>query len=71
MPYHASQMYSRNVASLLGLLITKEGKLNIDMTDDVVRGTVITKDGEIVHEQTRKLVAVEGAPPPRAPAGAV
>src|SRR5437879_334041 len=71
MPYHASQMYSRNVASLLGLLITKEGKLNIDMTDDVVRGTVITKDGEIVHEQTRKLVAVEGAPPPRTPAGAV
>src|SRR5881296_2505670 len=54
MPYHASQMYSRNVASLLGLMITKEGKLNLDMNDDVVKGTVITKDGEIVHEQTKK-----------------
>src|SRR5213083_2308752 len=54
MPYHASQMYSRNVASLLALMITKEGKLNLDMNDDVVKGTVITKDGEIVHEQTKK-----------------
>src|SRR2546425_629835 len=56
MPYHASQMYSRNVASLLGLLITKEGKLNIDMSDEVIRGTVITKDGEVVHDATRKAI---------------
>jgi H+-translocating NAD(P) transhydrogenase subunit alpha len=62
MPYHASQMYSRNIQSLLGLLITKEGKLNLDMNDDVIKGTVITKDGEVVHEATRKLVSrVEGA----------
>src|SRR5438445_530277 len=61
MPYHASQMYSRNVASLLGLMITKEGKLNLDMTDEVIKGTVITKDGEVVHEQTKKLVAEKAA----------
>ncbi|HEY8786167.1 MAG TPA: Re/Si-specific NAD(P)(+) transhydrogenase subunit alpha [Candidatus Limnocylindria bacterium] len=62
MPYHASQMYSRNIQSLLGLMITKEGKLNLDMNDDVIKGTVITKDGEVVHEATRKLVSgVEGA----------
>src|SRR5439155_421088 len=41
MPYHASQMYSRNIASLLALMITKEGKLNLDMNDDVIKGTVI------------------------------
>jgi NAD(P) transhydrogenase subunit alpha len=72
MPYHASQMYSRNIQSLLGLMITKEGKLNLDMSDDVIKGTVITKDGEVVHEATRKLVSgVEGAEPPRktVPAG--
>jgi NAD(P) transhydrogenase subunit alpha len=72
MPYHASQMYSRNVQSLLGLMITKEGKLNLDMNDDVIKGTVITKDGEVVHEATRKLVlGVEGAEPLRktVPAG--
>jgi NAD(P) transhydrogenase subunit alpha len=67
MPYHASQMYSRNIQSLLGLMITKEGKLNLDMNDDVIKGTVITKDGEVVHEATRKLVepGVAGAEPPR------
>jgi len=71
MPYHASQMYSRNIASLLALMVTKEGKLNLDMNDDVIKGTVITKDGEVVHEQTKKAVAVEGAPPPRTPTPAI
>jgi NAD(P) transhydrogenase subunit alpha len=56
MPYHASQMYSRNIQSLLGLMITKEGKLNLDMNDDVIKGTVITKDGDVVHEQTKKVL---------------
>jgi NAD(P) transhydrogenase subunit alpha len=59
MPYHASQMYSRNVQSLLGLFVTKEGKLNLDMNDDVIKGTVITKDGEVVHEQTKKAVEAQ------------
>ena len=57
MPYHASQMYSRNIQSLLGLLITKDGKLNLDMNDDVIKGTVITKDGDVVHEATKKAIA--------------
>jgi NAD(P) transhydrogenase subunit alpha len=62
MPYHASQMYSRNIQSLLGLLITKEGKLNLDMKDDVIKGTVITKDGEVVHEQTKKVLEPQKVP---------
>jgi NAD(P) transhydrogenase subunit alpha len=62
MPYHASQMYSRNIQSLLGLLITKEGKLNLDMNDDVIKGTVITKDGEVVHEQTKKVLEPQKVP---------
>jgi NAD(P) transhydrogenase subunit alpha len=62
MPYHASQMYSRNIQSLLGLMITKEGKLNVDMSDEVIRGTVITKDGEVVHEQTRKVLDAQKVP---------
>jgi NAD(P) transhydrogenase subunit alpha len=68
MPYHASQMYSRNIQSLLGLMITKDGKLNLDMNDDVLKGTVITKDGEVVHDQTRKALGepgVTGAESPR------
>jgi len=62
MPYHASQMYSRNIQSLLGLMLTKEGKLNLDMNDDVIKGTVITKDGEVVHEQTRKVLEPQKVP---------
>ena len=62
MPYHASQMYSRNIASLLGLMLTKEGQLNIDMKDDVIKGTVITHGGEIVHEQTRKVMEPQKVP---------
>jgi len=62
MPYHASQMYSRNIQSLLGLLITKEGKLNLDMNDDVIKGTVITKDGDVVHEQTKKILTPQKVP---------
>jgi len=62
MPYHASQMYSRNVASLLGLMLTKEAKLNLDMSDEVIRGTVITKDGEVVHDQTRKVLEPQKVP---------
>jgi len=62
MPYHASQMYSRNIQSLLALMITKEGKLNLDMNDDVIKGTVITKDGEIVHEATQKAIEPQKVP---------
>ncbi len=62
MPYHASQMYSRNIQSLLGLMLTKEGKLNLDMNDDVIKGTVITKDGEVVHEQTKKVLEPQKVP---------
>jgi NAD(P) transhydrogenase subunit alpha len=62
MPYHASQMYSRNIQSLLGLMINREGKFNLDMNDDVIKGTVITKDGEIVHEATRKAIEPQKVP---------
>ncbi len=71
MPYHASQMYSRNVASLLGLLLTKDGRLNLDLGDEVIKGTVITHDGAVVHEPTKKVVTVDEAAPPRTPAAAV
>src|SRR5438045_5056450 len=57
MPYHASQMYSRNIQSLLGLMITKEGKLTLDMNDDVITGTLTTQDGHAAHEATRKAIA--------------
>lgn len=51
MPYHASQLYSRNVNALLGVLV-KDNALTLDMDDEIVRGTTIVHDGQIVHKPT-------------------
>ena len=51
MPYHASQLYSRNVQALLEALI-KDGALDLDPADDIARGTTIVRAGEIVHQPT-------------------
>ena len=47
MPLHASQMYSRNVASFLGLLV-KDGSLHIDFEDEIVRDTCVTHEGRVL-----------------------
>jgi len=66
-PYHASQMYSRNIMAFLQDL-TKEGQIQLDKADECVTGTVITEGGEIVHARTREtmnlepLAAAEGSP---------
>jgi NAD(P) transhydrogenase subunit alpha len=43
LPLHASMMYSRNMHSLLKLMINKEGQLNLDFEDDIIRDTCITR----------------------------
>lgn len=43
LPFHASQMYSRNMHSLLKLMINKEGKMHLDFEDDIIRDTCITR----------------------------
>ena len=52
MPVHASQMYAKNIQNLLDLLI-KGGGFAPDYEDEIVKGTVITRNGEIVHEMTQ------------------
>src|SRR5215211_4213058 len=61
MPVHASQMYAKNIQNLLDLLI-KNGKLDPDFEDEIVKGTVITRGGDIVHEMTRQRVAELASP---------
>jgi NAD(P) transhydrogenase subunit alpha len=61
MPFHASQMYSRNIASLLGLMLKKDGTFAVDMNDEVVKGTVITQSGNVVHEATQKAMGATPA----------
>ena len=62
-PYHASQMYARNVTSFL-LHLTKEGKLQLNLQDEIMRETLLTHDGEIVNARVReffKLPALQTA----------
>jgi NAD(P) transhydrogenase subunit alpha len=48
LPVHASQMYSKNVQTLLGHFV-KEGVFNLDFEDDITKGTVVTYQGAIVN----------------------
>ncbi len=55
-PYHASQMYARNVAALLKHLV-KDGQLNLDLNDEITRETLVARDGAIVHPKVQQLLA--------------
>jgi NAD(P) transhydrogenase subunit alpha len=55
LPYHASEMYSRNLFNLLKPALAK-GDLAIDWSDEVFAGCVLTHDGQIKHEATRKTI---------------
>ncbi len=57
-PYHASQMYSKNVVNLLGLMV-KDGKLNTETEDEVVVGTLVSRGGAVVHPRVVELLAQE------------
>lgn len=54
-PYHASQMYSRNIASFLQDLV-KNGQLTLSMEDECVAGTLITHGGQVVHPRIKDLM---------------
>jgi len=53
-PYHASQMYAKNVATFL-LYMVKDGKLQINPEDEIVRETLLTQGGEIVSARLREI----------------
>src|ERR1700754_3490438 len=55
MPSDASKMYGKNVLNFLQLIITKEGQINLNWEDDLVKGSCITRDGEVVHERVIQL----------------
>jgi NAD(P) transhydrogenase subunit alpha len=55
MPVHASQLYSKNVSTLL-LLLVKGGALSLDFNDEIVKGACVTHGGEIVNPRAKELV---------------
>jgi len=54
MAEHASQLYARNVMSLLELMTGDEGALTLDFEDAIIAGACITRGGEIVHEGAKR-----------------
>lgn len=60
MPVHASQMYSRNVHTLLSHLI-KDNTPILDFSDEITRETCITHEGEVKHEPTKAALGAVGA----------
>ena len=53
--YHTSEMFSRNVAALLGEMLNK-GELNIDSDDEVIAGTMLTHEGKIMNQHVNDLL---------------
>src|SRR5215218_6550558 len=58
MAAHASQLYAKNVENLLKLLVSDEGRLNLDFDDEIVAGACLTHDGEIRNERAREAAGV-------------
>lgn len=59
MSFHASQMFSKNVERFL-FHLTDENGFKMDMSDEITSGSLVTKDGEIIHAMTKKLMAQGG-----------
>ncbi len=58
MPSDASKLYGKNVLNFLQLIIDKEGNLNLNFEDDLVKGTCIATGGEVTNERVKQLADV-------------
>jgi proton-translocating NAD(P)+ transhydrogenase subunit alpha len=56
-PYHASQLYSRNLSAFL-LHLVQEGKLKLNLEDEIIRSTLVTRQGEIVNPRVREFYSL-------------
>jgi len=57
----ASQLYAKNLLAFLGLIIDKEKQLRIDTADEIVKATLLTRDGAVVHPQLAAAAPAAGA----------
>jgi NAD(P) transhydrogenase subunit alpha len=61
-PYHASQMYGSNIASFLKLMV-KNGELNMNREDEIIRETLVTHGKEVVNPRVAELLGLTAAAP--------
>jgi len=57
-PYHASQMYAKNLATFLEHLLDKEGRLVVDTNDEITAGTLLCQGGDVVHPRLREILGM-------------
>jgi NAD(P) transhydrogenase subunit alpha len=56
-PYHASEMFAKNISTFL-LNLVDDGKLNFNLDDEIIRDTLVTRDGEIVNARVREILGL-------------
>lgn len=56
MPVDASKMFGKNLYNFLRLIITGEGNLNLNFEDDIVKGTCITRNGEVINDRVKSIL---------------
>jgi len=61
-PYHASQMYARNLTAFL-LHLIKDQKLQLNLNDEIVRETLVTHGGEVVNTRVREFFSMAALVP--------
>ena len=57
-PFHASQMFGKNIENLLNLLLDDNGDLQLDFEDQIVADTVISHDGDVPHARLREMLGL-------------
>jgi NAD(P) transhydrogenase subunit alpha len=55
-PFHASQMYAKNIQTFI-LHLGKKGTIELNLEDEITKGTLVTREGAIVHERAAGYVA--------------
>ncbi|MCK4565038.1 MAG: Re/Si-specific NAD(P)(+) transhydrogenase subunit alpha [Verrucomicrobia bacterium] len=56
---HASQLFAKNITTFL-LNMVKEGEFSIDLEDEIVKGSLLVHDGQVVHEMIKPLMEQKG-----------
>ena len=62
-PNHASQMYSNNVTKFL-LNLVKDGKVALNLEDEIIRDTLVAHDGQLLNSRMRDILGMEPLPEP-------
>jgi len=56
MPSDASKMFGKNMLNFIKLILNEDGSLNLNFEDDLVKGTCITHDKEVINDRVSKFI---------------